>query len=149
MKFLGKKTDYIIEDDDLSALTLPVGSNGLSAYELAVQEGFSGTLEEWLLSLYGQDGTDGNDGSTGAPGYSPVKGVDYFDGDKGDKGDKGDQGDPANITAHELAYTHANIATAYDHSQSAHLQFSGLAKITVGTVQPTNPATGDLWIETS
>ena len=29
---------------------------GYSAYELAVQNGYEGTLEEWLQSLQGQDG---------------------------------------------------------------------------------------------
>lgn len=29
------------------------GANGKSAYELAVQQGFSGTLDEWLLYLRG------------------------------------------------------------------------------------------------
>ena len=43
----------------------------------------------------------------------------------------------------------AKISPAYSHSQSAHLQFSGLAKITVGTTQPANPSTGDLWINTN
>ena len=28
--------------------------NGLSAYELAVQQGFSGSLDDWLLSLQGK-----------------------------------------------------------------------------------------------
>ena len=28
--------------------------NGLSAYELAVAEGYSGTMQEWLASLRGQ-----------------------------------------------------------------------------------------------
>lgn len=38
------------------------GCAGLSAYELAVQNGtFSGTEEEWLASLKGQDGEDGQD----------------------------------------------------------------------------------------
>lgn len=32
------------------------GENGKSAYELAVEAGFSGTLEEWLESLKGKDG---------------------------------------------------------------------------------------------
>lgn len=47
------------------------GEAGKSAYELAVENGFEGTLEEWLDSLKGADG---------APG---------------EKGDKGDKGDPA------------------------------------------------------
>ena len=32
------------------------GKNGKSAYELAVEGGFSGTQAEWLESLKGQDG---------------------------------------------------------------------------------------------
>jgi hypothetical protein len=32
------------------------GANGLSAYEVAVLNGFVGTQEEWLLSLAGEDG---------------------------------------------------------------------------------------------
>ena len=35
-----------------------VGKDGLSAYDLAVQNGFEGTLEEWLDSLKGTDGKD-------------------------------------------------------------------------------------------
>ena len=41
------------------------GADGLSAYELAVQEGFEGTLEEWLQSLQGADGSDGVNGLDG------------------------------------------------------------------------------------
>jgi len=37
------------------------GTNGKSAYELAVEHGFEGTLQEWLESLAG---TKGNDGAT-------------------------------------------------------------------------------------
>lgn len=33
--------------------------NAKSAYDLAVDEGFTGTLEEWLASLQGEDGADG------------------------------------------------------------------------------------------
>jgi hypothetical protein len=42
-----------------------------------------------------------------------------------------------------------NYDTAYSHSQVSHLQFTGLAKITVGTSQPSNPSVGDLWIDTN
>jgi hypothetical protein len=66
------------------------GDEGKSAYEVAVDEGFIGTKAEWLDSLNGADGTNGTDGTDGADGYTPVKGVDYFDGDKGDTGAKGD-----------------------------------------------------------
>ena len=41
------------------------GANGLSAYELAVQNGFRGTLAQWLESLKGKDGKDGIDGKDG------------------------------------------------------------------------------------
>ena len=34
---------------------------GLSAYEVAVQEGFKGTEAEWLASLHGTPGKDGSD----------------------------------------------------------------------------------------
>lgn len=53
------------------------GPKGDSAYNLAQQDGFEGTVEEWLDSLVGIDGEDG------APGQK---------GDKGDKGDQGPQG---------------------------------------------------------
>ena len=35
----------------------PAGADGKSAYEIAVEEGFDGTVEEWLTSLIGADGT--------------------------------------------------------------------------------------------
>jgi hypothetical protein len=42
------------------------GANGKSAYELAVANGFTGTVTEWLLSLKGAPGTGspGNDGKS-------------------------------------------------------------------------------------
>lgn len=62
------------------------GSPGASAYELAVQKGYSGTLEQWLLSLRGQF-TDNGDGTaswaawTGnAPGGTGESLVDNGDG---------------------------------------------------------------------
>ncbi len=43
-------------------------TSGKSAYELAVEQGFVGTLDEWLDSLKGADGADGNDGANGTNG---------------------------------------------------------------------------------
>ena len=39
-------------------------SDGKSAYELAVENGFNGTVKEWLESLNGQDGKNGQPSST-------------------------------------------------------------------------------------
>ena len=44
------------------------GENGLSAYELAIQNGFTGTLIEWLESLKGADGINGINGKNGVDG---------------------------------------------------------------------------------
>jgi hypothetical protein len=38
------------------------GVDGLSAYEIAKNNGFVGTEQEWLASLHGQDGQNGSDG---------------------------------------------------------------------------------------
>lgn len=40
------------------------GTNGKSAYDLAVEKGYSGTLDEWLASLKGSNGNDGDDGKS-------------------------------------------------------------------------------------
>lgn len=39
-----------------------MGPAGLSAYEIAVQDGFEGTETEWLASLVGPQGESGADG---------------------------------------------------------------------------------------
>lgn len=40
----------------------PAGEDGKSAYELAVEQGYQGSLDEWLDSLQGQTGASGADG---------------------------------------------------------------------------------------
>lgn len=40
-------------------------------------------------------------------------------------------------------------ANIQNHVTSAHIQFSGLSKITVSVSQPSNPSTGDIWIQTT
>lgn len=41
------------------------GQRGMSAYEVAVNNGFTGTEKEWLESLKGKDGKDGVNGTSG------------------------------------------------------------------------------------
>lgn len=41
------------------------GANGLSAYDVAVVNGFAGTESEWLASLHGVKGDQGDDGIAG------------------------------------------------------------------------------------
>ena len=47
------------------------GENGKSAYEIAVQNGFVGTEQEWLESLKGQNGVNGENGADGENGSIP------------------------------------------------------------------------------
>lgn len=93
------------------------GPEGKSAYEVAVEEGYTGTEEEWLASLVGPQGPQGIQGETGeAAGFGTASASLTEDGGdpgvtvsasgpdtakqfaftfknlKGDKGDKGDQG---------------------------------------------------------
>lgn len=56
----------------------------LNTYQIAVQNGFEGTVDEWLASLKGEKGDTGAtgaagaDGKDGADGHTPVLGTDYF-----------------------------------------------------------------------
>ena len=82
------------------------GPQGKSAYELAVDNGFKGTEQQWLGSLKGEKGETGNDGKSsyqlaiangyegtekqwlaslkgnrGDDGYTPKRGTDYWTAD--------------------------------------------------------------------
>lgn len=59
---------------------------GKSAYEIAVAEGFEGSVEDWLASLVGPQGLKGDKGDTGETGPVGPQGA------KGEKGDTGEQG---------------------------------------------------------
>lgn len=51
------------------------GERGYSAYEIAQQNGYTGTKEEWLQSLKGQKGDQGNPGVRGVEGPRGIPGV--------------------------------------------------------------------------
>ena len=44
------------------------GADGKSAYDIAVEKGYTGTVEEWLASIVGAKGDKGDTGATGAQG---------------------------------------------------------------------------------
>ena len=56
------------------------GKDGLSAYEIAKENGFVGTVSEWLESLKGSDGLPGKDGVDGKNGTNGKDGKDGRDG---------------------------------------------------------------------
>lgn len=68
------------------------GADGLSAYELAQDEGFIGTIEEWLESLIGPQGPAGNDGADGADGAAGPTGPQGPAGPTGPTGPAGADG---------------------------------------------------------
>ncbi|WP_326698053.1 collagen-like protein [Streptomyces sp. NBC_01754] len=76
-----------------------VAVRGDSAYEVAVEAGFVGTVDEWLVSLvgeqgpHGERGEKGDQGEKGAPGERGEQGVPGEKGDQGERGEKGDQGE--------------------------------------------------------
>jgi hypothetical protein len=59
------------------------GAPGKSAYELAVEHGYTGTELQWLRSLVGADGYDGMDGADGKDGKDGKDGRDGVDGRDG------------------------------------------------------------------
>lgn len=61
---------------DSEPLTPSDNDKPLSAYEIAVSEGFTGTVEEWLESLKGEPGRNGTDGTDGLPGKDGTNGND-------------------------------------------------------------------------
>ena len=70
IKFLADRPEMNLSD----VIPLPIDDmevvKGDSAYDIARQGGFKGSLEEWQESIRGQDGKDGKDGKTGPAGYA-------------------------------------------------------------------------------
>ena len=108
-----------------SETTVP--RNGLSAYEVAVAEGYEGTVDEWLASLVGPQGPQGPQGATGATGPQGPKGDTGATGATGPKGDKGDTGatgptgptgpqGPQGPAGSDADVTAANIAAALGYT---------------------------------
>ena len=67
---------------------------GDSAYDIAVQNGYVGTEEEWLASLVGPQGEQGIQGQTGPQGPRGPQGETGPQGEQGEPGPQGEQGEP-------------------------------------------------------
>ena len=72
------------------------GSDGKSAYQIAVEQGYQGSESDWLSSLKGDKGDTGErgeKGDTGLQGERGEKGETGQQGEQGPMGEKGEKGD--------------------------------------------------------
>ena len=105
----------VVDADGETSATLHNGANGekgtdgKSAYQIAVEQGYQGSESDWLTSLKGDKGEKGNTGAKGSPGQDGAEGKSayaiavehgYEDSEdewllslKGEKGDTGQQGE--------------------------------------------------------
>ena len=112
----------IVDADGETSATLYNGANGekgtdgKSAYQIAVEQGYQGSESDWLSSLKGDKGEKGNTGAKGNPGQDGAEGKSAYaiavehgyedseekwllslkgeKGDTGERGEKGEKGDP-------------------------------------------------------
>lgn len=96
----GDKGDPLTWDDLTEEQKLSLhGEDGLSAYQVAVENGFQVSEFEWLESLKGQDGQDGTDGqSFDYESLTPEQKAEI----KGEQGDKGDSFKYEDFTQEQL-----------------------------------------------
>lgn len=85
------------------------GPQGKSAYQVAVDNGYSGTEAQWLASLKGETGATGPQGPKGDTGETGATGPQGETGATGPQGPKGDTGDPGITSA--TASVDANTGT--------------------------------------
>ena len=108
----------IVDADGETSATLHNGANGekgtdgKSAYQIAVEQGYQGSESDWLSSLKGDKGEKGNTGAKGNPGQDGADGKSAYaiavehgyedsedkwllslKGEKGDAGERGEKGD--------------------------------------------------------
>lgn len=69
------------------------GAAGLSAYQVAVAQGFVGNKDAWLLSLKGDQGVQGIQGIQGEAGLNGINGNNGLNGEDGADGTNGTDGE--------------------------------------------------------
>ena len=107
-------------------------TEGKSAYEIAKDNGFDGTVEEWLESLKGDTGATGAKGEKGDTGAK---------GEKGDTGAKGDDGEVVTITGvNMVGNTHGTdtytVILSDGSTKSFVLNYAGKAPTITGISKP-------------
>ena len=90
-----------------------VGSDGLSAYDLAVSQGFSGSVNEWLDSLIGPTGPQGEPGPQGQPGPQGEVGPEGAVGQQGAPGTAGPAGQDG-ASAYDIWISQGNSGSEQD-----------------------------------
>ena len=101
--------------DDEGSKILAQGMAGKSAYELAVEKGYRGTLDEWLASLNGSNGDDGKSAYELAVenGYQGTE-EEWLASLKGSAGDQGDDGVTPKLEVRDDGYWYIS----YDYGQT-------------------------------
>ena len=101
--------------DDEGSKILAQGMAGKSAYELAVEKGYRGTLDEWLASLNGSNGDDGKSAYELAVenGYQGTE-EEWLALLKGSAGDQGDDGVTPKLEVRDDGYWYIS----YDNGQT-------------------------------
>ncbi len=95
---LGVMMEVRADESDSTGTTIyyvvftPTAVQGQSAYELAVSQGFSGSLSDWLASLKGETGATGATGPQGERGRAGKTGPAGPTGDTGPQGPAGAAG---------------------------------------------------------
>ena len=101
--------------DDEGSKILAQGMAGKSAYELAVEKGYRGTLDDWLASLNGSNGDDGKSAYELAVenGYLGTE-EEWLASLKGSAGDQGDDGVTPKLEVRDDGYWYIS----YDNGQT-------------------------------
>ncbi|MBO5103647.1 MAG: collagen-like protein [Ruminococcus sp.] len=110
----------LLQKIDEKAESIQNGADGLSAYEIARENGFSGTETEWLASLKGDRGDTGLQGIQGEKGDKGDTGEQGEKGDTGDTGAKGSKGDTGadGKSAYDVWLEQGNSGTETDFLNS-------------------------------
>lgn len=127
---------HAVQDVKTLALSLQAtaGQPGLSAYQVAVAKGFTGTEAEWLLSL---KGAKGDTGAAGARGDTGLQGIPGANGTPGAKGDTGLPGSDASVTKVNVEAVLTGAISTHTHAYQP-LGYVVLANDTLAQALATN-----------